>query len=482
MLAAACVLSAADRWNYTASGDVKWMRVTWAGNFVYGTDGGIYSLDPVTGKQAWAREDLKKIQEFNIEEVAGSPLLFVSENSGAIKTKARLLALDLWSGETVWESEQLKGLIVDLVSSYAKNMVMMVTIPQNSAKSKLDITAFHMPTGKMLWEADIEDKADLFVAEKSSRFFPKMDLSGHAAPTVTDSAVYFVYAGVHKFDVATGKLLWKAAYDVTEAGYRRANASPVVDGGQVYTSAKGQIRAFDDSNGALKWTSKDFGAAVAEMALLNNVLYGRMGGAFYQLNAKQYELKKPLGVVALDTGNGQIKWRYEGAKDAITNMAVIKDANVVMVADAKTLIGLSMDASGNKVKEEFKVPLEFKFKTGAAGKAMKIGFGALRGGAIGAIKGAKGGPGEAPLVVVERPNGLLVVRSAQHLLAFDPKKREISWGTQVEPPGASMLVKIATSAAFAMLYAAETSRALSTHRGTMENDWANANRVKIMDN
>jgi outer membrane protein assembly factor BamB len=218
------------------------------------------------------------------------------------------------------------------------------------------------------------------------------------------------------------------------------------------------------------------------MKIEAGVLYGRMGGTFYQVSAKAFELKKPLGVVALDAGSGQVKWRYEGAKDAITNMAVLKDSGVVMLADAKNLIGLSIDATGNKVKEAFHIPLQFKAKTSAGGKAIKIGFGALRGGAIGAAKGAKGGPGEAPLVVMERPNGLVVVRSAQHLLAFDPKKREIAWGTQIEPPGGSLLVKIATSAAFAMLYAAETQRAFSTNRGTMENDWANASRVRIMDN
>jgi outer membrane protein assembly factor BamB len=482
MLLFCLAAGAAERWTHTAGDDVKWMRVMSSGGFVYATDGGLYALDPASGKKAWSREDLKEVQEFNVEETPGSPLLFVSDNTGGLKAKARLVAIDVLSGETVWESEQLKGMIVDLVSAYSKNLVMMVTIPAGAAKSKLDIIAFHMPTGKAVWEAAIDDKADLFIAEKSTGMFKKLDLSGHAQPAVTDTAVYFAYAGLHKFDLASGKLVWKSPYDVTEAAYRRANAPPLIENGIVYTSAKGQIRAFDDATGALKWTSADFGAAVAETQLAGGVLYGRMGGAFYQLNAKAYELKKPLGVVALDPANGQVKWRYEGAKEALTNMAVVKDAGVVMIADAKTLIGLSMDASGNKVKETFRVPLEFKQKQSAGGKAMKIGFGALRGGAIGAVRGAKGGPGEAPLVVVPRPNGLLAVRSTNHLLAFDPKKQEVAWATQVEPPGNGLLMKIATSAAFAMLYTMQTAQAYSTYRGTMENDWANASRVKTMDN
>jgi outer membrane protein assembly factor BamB len=361
-------------------------------------------------------------------------------------------------------------------------MVLTITIPQNGTRSKLDVTALEIPTGKVLWESGIDDKADLFPAEKASRFFPKMDLSSHAEPTFDEEAVYFAYAGLHKMDLATGKLLWKNAYDVTEKSFRKNNASPVVDGGTVYTSAKGQIRAFDRASGALKWTSQDFGAGVAQMMARDGVLYGRMGGVFYEMNKREFQKKKPLGVVALDAATGGLNWRYDGAQDSITNMAVLPEAKSVLIADSKSLIGLSMDASGKKVKEEFKVPLEFKAKGGAGKKIGRMGFGALRGGAIGAIAASGGGPGEPPIGIIRREDGRVIVRSTQHILAFDPARREIAWTAQFEAPGMSMFAKIATSAVFAMMYAMETQKAASTYAGTSENRWANANRRKIIDN
>ena len=88
-------------------------------------------------------------------------------------------------------------------------------------------------------------------------------------------------------------------YDVTEGYLKRGNAQAIMDGDVVYTSAKGVIRAIDRNTGAIKWTSSDFGAAVAQMDMDGNLIFGRMGGAFYENNSKNWILKKPLGVVAV---------------------------------------------------------------------------------------------------------------------------------------------------------------------------------------
>src|SRR5436190_13921554 len=79
----------AELWKHDAPDDVKWMHVSFAGNFLYGTDGGIYSLDPVSGNVLWKREDLKKIPESNIEEIDGTPVLLVAASTGAIKVEGQ---------------------------------------------------------------------------------------------------------------------------------------------------------------------------------------------------------------------------------------------------------------------------------------------------------------------------------------------------------------------------------------------------------
>jgi len=481
----AFVLNAAtpsnDLWKHTAPDDVKWMKVTFAGGFVYGGDAGIYSLDPTTGKVAWSRDDLKKIPEANIEELDGYPILLVAQTSGAINTQTHLIAIDLVTGQTAWETEKAKGMIGDVVPVYAKNMVLIVTAA-SGGKSKLDLLAVDMNDGKVKWESEVDDKADMFRAEKSSGLFPKFDLHGHAKPTVDKDAIYLAYAGIHRVDIETGKIVWKSAFDMTEKTFARTNASPLVADAVVYSSAKGVVRAFDKSSGNLLWTSADYGAGVSQLELVNGVLYGRMGGVFYDTAGKDYVKKGPLGVIALDVKTGQLRWRYDGAQDNITNFVVLPESNSVLIADAKNLTGLSMDAEGNKVKESFKVPLEFKVKGSGGMKAAKIGFGALRGGAIGVAKAASSsGPGDPPVALLPRSGDLIVVRGTQHAMGFDPKARTIKWAEHADPPGISTFNKIATSAIFAAIYLAQTQQAMSTNLGTSENNSANADRRRTTD-
>jgi outer membrane protein assembly factor BamB len=413
-----------------------------------------------------------------VEEVEGTPVMLVATATGAVNVSSTVLALDMTSGETLWQTDKVKGQMGAVIPIYKKNLVVLVNAV--GAKAQLDLLALNLASGQAIWESKIEDKADLYVAEKTSKFFPKFDLHGHAEPTVTDDAIYFAYSGLHKVDLATGKVIWKLAYDVTEKSFARTNASPLVTDTMVFTSGKGVLRGFDKQTGALKWTSSDFGTGVAQMEFTDSVLYGRMGGVF-QAPGAAFVSRKPIGVVALDPASGQVKWKYEGAHESVTNMLVLAQEKAVMLADAKHLIGLSTDGSG-KVKEAFKVPLEFKAKGPGAGmKAAKIGFGALRGGALGAIKASGGPPAEPPVALVRRENGLVVIRGTQNLLGFDPVKKEIAWSTRVEPPGLSTFNKIATIAAFAMVYTAQTAQAASTYYGTSENDWANANRRKTVE-
>src|SRR6185436_11242862 len=135
----------AELWKHQAPDDVKWMKVSFAGNFLYGTDGGIFSLDPATGNVAWKRDDLKKIHETNIEEVEGTPVLLVSTAQGAIQVKSHVLAVDLTSGETLWETNEVKGQMAAIVPIYKKDMVVIVTTM--GGKSPLDLMAVNLASG-----------------------------------------------------------------------------------------------------------------------------------------------------------------------------------------------------------------------------------------------------------------------------------------------------------------------------------------------
>ena len=91
------------------------------------------------------------------------------------------------------------------------------------------------------------------------------------------------YAGLHRYNLADGKLVWKTLYDVTDGSLKNTNGQAIVDGDMIYTSAQGIIRAIDKNSGAVKWTTKDFGkGGIAEMQLHGDVVYGRNGRTIFQ--------------------------------------------------------------------------------------------------------------------------------------------------------------------------------------------------------
>jgi outer membrane protein assembly factor BamB len=207
-------------------------------------------------------------------------------------------------------------------------------------------------------------------------------------------------------------------------------------------------------------------------------VFGRLGGSFYDSGKREWELKKPLGVVALDRATGAMRWRYDDAKDSITNMLVVPEQNAVLIADAERLIALDASATGD-AKAAYTVKLEFKNRLGAAAKAAKIakiGLGGLR-----ALGSKSGDSRDFPVALASRPDGTVVVRGRQHLLAFDPKSRGISWALKYDAPGVNGWANLAMAALSAFAYANYTAQAASTSFGTSENRWANDKRFDVLE-
>jgi outer membrane protein assembly factor BamB len=471
-------LAAGPTWSHKAASEVKWYKLTNAGTFLYGTDDGLTMLDPETGNVLWNRTDLRKIPQFNVEDVAGVPLLFVAANEGTFTQKTRLVALDITDGKTAWETEKLPGSIVDVFPAYEENAIVMVTVPYQGGKSEFDVTALDFATGKDLFQTHIDDKADLYVADSSGKFSLKFDMSGHAPAVIHEGVLYLSYAGIHALDAKTGKLLWKNTFDVTDKDFKKTNAAPVVHGDVVISSAKGILRGFDRKTGQLKWKTPDLGGGVAEMLVNGGVLFGRMGGTFMKQLTKEWELRKPLGVVAVNPETGAVLWKYDKARESITNMVLMPDGQTVLIADHKNLIGLSRDG-----QEVFRTEVNFKKGGGlTAGKvaagAVKVGLGGL-----GALGGNDKSAQDAPVAVIPRgETGLIVVRGKQGVLSFDPRQKTIAWASVYEAPGVPGWQKIAMAAVTAMAYTYYTGQAANSYAGTSQNYWANQQRTQSIQN
>ncbi|HKV36769.1 MAG TPA: PQQ-binding-like beta-propeller repeat protein [Pyrinomonadaceae bacterium] len=474
----ATVTQAAPLWTHKPTNDIKWYRVTDVGSLLVGSKSGLYTLDGEKGQTIWTRNDLAGTEEFEVETIAGTPLLLVSDTSGTFSKGTKLIALDLLTGQNIWETDKLKGATVAVEPVYEKDLVLLVTVPDNRAnKAKPRITALRLTTGEMVWEADYPDNVDLYGIERGSKYFPKFDLSGANEPLHDSDSVYFTYAGLHRYALEDGKLFWGVKYDVTEGSIKRGNAQALIDGEIIYTSAKGQLRAIDKQTGAIKWTSKDFGGAVAELKLIDHVLYGRLGGAFYDFGKREYVNKKPFGVAAVNKASGATLWYYEGAKESVTNMVVLPNENLVLLADAKNVIALDTSSTG-KAKEAYKMKLEFKNNLGTAAtvaKVAKFGFGGL------SAIGSKGGDTtDEPVALYRRENGTVVVQGKQHLLAFDPRSRNIMWSVKYEAPGVPGWQKIAMAGLTALAYTSATAAAANSYYGTTQNRWANSQRINSL--
>jgi outer membrane protein assembly factor BamB len=465
-------------WSHKAESDVRWFRLTGAGAVVVGTKSSLYALDGATGERLWTRADLGNVEENQAYTVEGTPFFLVTQNEGKIRRSTALALVDTLEGATVWETEKVQGATVATHPILDKDVVLVVTVPSDKAGRGVPrISALRLTTGALLWETEFPESIDLYGAERSGRFFPSFDLSGANPPLVDGDAIYLTYAGLHKLSLADGKLLWGVKYDVTEGAIKRGNAQALVDGDTVYTSAKGQIRAHDAATGVVEWTSKDFGGAVAEMRLAGDVLYGRLGGAFFDYGAKKYVNKKPFGIAAVDKRSGSTVWYYEGAKNSITNMLVLPEHGTLLVADEKNIIGLDLASTG-KVKEAFKMKLEFKNRLGAAAKAAKIAKWGL--GGLSAIGKGGGDTTDEPVALYRRENGTVVVQGRQHLLAFDPRSRQEVWSVQYDAPGVPGWQMIVMAGLTAFAYTLNSAQAADPSYSSWGRNDANDRAVSAL--
>ena len=453
--------------------NAKWYSVMESGNVMLGTKTGVAMLDGAGGKEIWTRNDLGEIKETEFTELSGTPLILFADNSGWAQRKTKLTAVDTLTGKTVWQTEKMLGYTAEIAPLYQKDMLVFLTTRDNRInKDKPDIYALKMSTGELLWQNEYTEKVDLYGIEKKKRggatamllgsgggASDRFDLKGENPPTFDGDSVYMTYAGLHRYSLTDGKLIWKTLYDVTDGSLKNTNGQAIVDGEMIYTSANGIIRAIDKNSGAIKWTTKDFGkGGIAEMQLHENVIYGRMGGQFFSAKKGEWQRKSPIGVVALNKMNGSTNWIYTGANESITNMIVLPKDNVLLIADKSSVIGLDMTSQG-KVKEAYKIKLKFKRALGAmdvGSKVAAIGFGGI-GGAF--KKGAK--RTDEPISLVRQENGTVVVRGKQHLLAFNPVTRDIAWSNKYAAPGISgweQIVMTALTVTAALISEASESR------------------------
>ena len=421
-------------WSKDLQDEIGWSRLTFAGTLLVASETQLAHVD-AAGNLLWLRDDLAKLAQFNVNDISGTPFLIISERLGNIPPKSRLQVLNLSSGETLWDTGSFSGSGLGAYPVVEKNLLVYIA-DMAGAKPGTYVFGYDLTSGEEHWRTKIGGVGSLPThASDLGGFIPSPDLNGHPPPIVTDDTIILAVGNLIALRLDDGSEVWRAKLKASVPNLKNTYAQPVLDAGTLYAAGRKSIYALDVATGAEQWKVKIGNAPMPQLQLLDGKLVGRLGGTFS--NGKDLVQKKPFGAFVVDTDSGKLQWKWTKAKDSVTNLEILPEPGLIVLADKNKLYALNLNAE-KKPEVVFVEPLEFKRKMGSADVAAK-GIGAaggfLSGGLAGGFKGLGGGGdrGDPPLdvsVIGDRA----VVRAQYHVLAFNLTGLSTDWSIELAPP------------------------------------------------
>ena len=441
---AVAVAGGKQLWTAKLPGDAKWHSLTGLGTLIVGTSDAVLAYNPDTGEKLWSRDEFKKSSAFNVREIPGTPFLICHTAAGLGNVKVTLFQIDYLTGKTVWQTPEMMGQYLGAIPVMEKGLVLFL-INGTNAEGKDPATYIHAYDleGHEKWVTRFAKTGaiKLHLADNSGKFMPTTDLSGYHDPLVEGDSIYLPYLGCHCLDLNTGAVKWAAEMIKGGSELKKAHAPLRIHGDRIYGSAGGSVYCLDKATGNEVWKSERISAyagllkardnaMVSQIEFVGDKIWARFGGYFS--NGQAVVLREPLGIVALNPATGEGTYHFDDAKEGLTNLMVLPEANVVMFADAGNLYGL--DTGAGQPKEVFRVPIEFKRKVGG-GEVAQMTLGAL--GGIRGLAKATMAQNKARLdvpVAILRRGDRVVVQGKQHLMCFDAPNKKISWATYCAAP------------------------------------------------
>ncbi len=372
--------AAADNaWSAEFPSDVRFSLLLDGDTLAVAGAKGVRVLDSSTGRSIW-REDGWTVHSDDLLAVPGAGLLLVNRDGGGDfgDKESRVVAIDLRSGARRWESKTLKGKGMHAVTDPSSSFLLLVTVAKahgddqgflggvlpgkgigGGFRRKPKLNAIDIATGRIVWSRDFDSDVLLSPSlegaiarddqkAKDEDGDQSFDLGRYRPPAVDGADVFVTYRGLTCYDARTGERRWRQEYGVREGDLALSDADPVIDRDTIFTSGEGRIRAIDRATGAAIWRSDDFGV-VPELAVDDRVVYGRLGGRFYNVENGEWQWRGDYGAVALDRVSGKQLWRYGDGNDSVTNLVVAGDR--VWLGDEERLVGLDR-TSGKRVIAE----------------------------------------------------------------------------------------------------------------------------------
>lgn len=314
-------------WEISFEKEIRWHKITPAGNLVVGTADGILGIDPEDGRAAWQLGDVGQPQAGEFELVSYSPFALLS-----VKKKLRgelplVIMVDVIDGRELWSTEK-----AGLGNSYGYiplpqiGGIMIYGTMAADPKQKVAM-AFDLETGNLLWEVK-----DFFKDAEPIRFDigGKQTIVGNQPPlfdTEESMVLFLTWKSIRKYAVRTGELLWENRENLGMAGYRWFQEKPdrwdapalaygfahmqlSESGDRFFAPHQNTVGAFSTADGQPLWEERpNLDGRVVQMAVIPEGLVVRTN----PLTTSD----GPHWVMLLDKSTGKILWKSPRRKGSI---------------------------------------------------------------------------------------------------------------------------------------------------------------------
>lgn len=308
----------------------------------------VTAIDTETGKELWNTDRYQNLTLDNIE-------YFSELESFVLSLKDRIVLIKARTGEEVWETDKFNGSIGRYLYMPDEREILMINFKPTLLGAlfsgfKNQFVRINADNGNIVWDASYRGLVEKKVITRE----PLVSIS-----RVGDK-VFLYMNGLQVYDLATGKELWSAVYDVDPAargGFVRGVvpgkpqavgvygmiADPLVTDKHVYLvlgDDKGKNKFIEKrvlESGELMWRSEkiDKANALPNIKKVGNTIIAQIGGlvevqsysrernsdgSFTTYKIVQTAWMGKFGLAGIDDSNGQYVWRSEKFKKRITNI------------------------------------------------------------------------------------------------------------------------------------------------------------------
>ncbi|HZL95063.1 MAG TPA: PQQ-binding-like beta-propeller repeat protein, partial [Vicinamibacterales bacterium] len=236
-LAVANAAPLSPAWTRHFTAPIQWQRVTAFGQLLVSTSGGLHAVDPNTGAVAWSLPGLADLPESGVVELAGSPLVLISDTAASPRT----VVLNAFSGKLVFDSRaaNLGQISAPRVLPGAGSLLVAGF---ETGKPAPWLFLYSMEDGRQLWKSDVlgatlnpGGNALLNALMSAALVVANVD-PVQSAPLELGDGTFILGAMGHvmRFDQASGQVLWKTRFAGGVFEFRQASERPDV----VYVGAE----------------------------------------------------------------------------------------------------------------------------------------------------------------------------------------------------------------------------------------------------